>query len=519
MDPIRIALVGAGETGLIPTGSSVLLAVSGGADSMALLYGAVEAAKDTGWRLSVGHVHHGWRPKEGERDLAFVAEHAKRLGLPFFSRHADARRAAKELGLSPEAGARHVRYRALAEMAAEAGAGIVATAHQHEDAVESHVLARERQGGIAALAGPQESRADGVVRPLLSVSRQEILAFLAERGVAFRRDASNGDLRLARNRVRRTLARLKESPGGEDTLRAMALEIARLGVERRLLESEYETRILPAAKIGRGWRRDRRGAARGLLRRTAAPRPLPPGRPLRPPRQAANDRARARAAPRPARRRRRLPLRGGPAHPLRAARSEILGWGAAGVRFAGSDLDEEEEPGGRSVKLVRRFESRQIAERVEAVAGAIDRDLRERPLIVVSLLKGSAFFMADLTRKLRGPFSCEFMHVRRAEGAREVLQIDFASGFTVRDKHVLLLKDVVHTGIIETYLMDHLRGDGAASLHLGAIVDKPIDRTTSVTVDFSLFSAEDSGLFAGYGMEHEGLHAHLPDIYEVVPEQ
>ena len=171
------------------------------------------------------------------------------------------------------------------------------------------------------------------------------------------------------------------------------------------------------------------------------------------------------------------------------------------------------------MKLVRRFESRQIAERVEAVAGAIDRDLRERPLIVVSLLKGSAFFMADLTRKLRGPFSCEFMHVRRAEGVREVLQIDFASGFTVRDKHVLLLKDVVHTGIIETYLMDHLRGDGAASLHLGAIIDKPIDRTTSVTVDFSLFSAEDAGLFFFFFLEHEGLHAHLPDIYEVVPEQ
>jgi tRNA(Ile)-lysidine synthetase-like protein len=250
VDAIPLALVGAAESGLIPRGSAVLLAVSGGADSMALLYGSAEAAKETGWRLSVGHVHHGWRPREGERDLAFVAGHARRLGLPFFSRRTDARRAAKELGLSPEAGARHVRYRALQEMAAEAGAGIVATAHQHGDAVESHVLARERQGGIAALAGPRESRADGIVRPLLSVSRQEILAFLSERGIAFRRDATNGDLRLARNRVRRTLARLRESPGGEDSLRAMALEIARLGVERRLLESELETRILPAARVG-----------------------------------------------------------------------------------------------------------------------------------------------------------------------------------------------------------------------------------------------------------------------------
>ncbi|MGE5412949.1 MAG: phosphoribosyltransferase, partial [Syntrophomonadaceae bacterium] len=125
------------------------------------------------------------------------------------------------------------------------------------------------------------------------------------------------------------------------------------------------------------------------------------------------------------------------------------------------------------MRLERRYESRQIAERVEAVAGAVDRDLRERPLIVVSILKGSAFFMADLARKLRGPFACEFLHVRRAEGAHEVLQIDFSSGFTVRDKHVLLLKDVVHTGVIETYLMDHLKGAGAASIHLGAVLDKP----------------------------------------------
>ena len=67
--------------------------------------------------------------------------------------------------------------------------------------------------------------------------------------------------------------------------------------------------------------------------------------------------------------------------------------------------------------------------------------------------------------------------------------------------------------------MDHLRGAGAASLRLAAIVDKPLDRKTNVSVDFSLFSTESDGLFAGYGMEHEGLHAHLPDIHEVVSEQ
>ena len=170
------------------------------------------------------------------------------------------------------------------------------------------------------------------------------------------------------------------------------------------------------------------------------------------------------------------------------------------------------------MKLERRYEARLIAERVDAVAGAIDRDVRDRPLVLVSILKGSAFFMADLARKMRGPFACEFLHVRRAEGAGDIMQIDFVAGFDVRGQHVLLLKDVVHTGVIETYLLEHLWGAGAASLRLAAVVDKPLERKTNVAVDFSLFSTESDGLYAGYGMSHEGLHAHLPDIHEVVLE-
>jgi hypoxanthine phosphoribosyltransferase len=172
------------------------------------------------------------------------------------------------------------------------------------------------------------------------------------------------------------------------------------------------------------------------------------------------------------------------------------------------------------VRLERRYDARLIAERVEAVAGAIDRDVRERPLVVVSILQGSAFFIADLTRRMKGPpFGCEFLHVRRAGGAGDVLQIDVVAGFDLRGKHVLLLKDVVHTGVIETYLLEHLSGAGAASLRLAAIVDKPLDRKANVAVDFSLFSTESDSVFAGYGMAHEGLHAHLPDIHEVLPEQ
>ena len=257
--------------------SSVLLAVSGGADSMALLYGAAEVAKETGWRLSIGHVHHGWREREADRDLAFVAEHGRRLGLPSFSLRRDAAAVARELGLSPEAGAREIRYAALFEMAREAGASIVATAHQSDDAVESHVLARERRGGIASLAGPRPARADGVVRPLLGVSREEILGFLAERGIAYRRDASNGNLNLSRNRVRRRLAELRRAPGGADALRALGAEVARLGAERLELESRYEADVRPSV----GGQRGRRFAGCRAPRRPARGAPASGDRPTR----------------------------------------------------------------------------------------------------------------------------------------------------------------------------------------------------------------------------------------------
>ena len=246
MDAVLETLGRAAATGLIPSEGSVLLAVSGGADSMGLLYGAAEVAATTSWRLTVGHVHHGWpeRRRDADRDLASVADHARRLGLPFASRRCDARRAAAELGLSPEAGARHVRYAALAEMARDAGAPWIATAHQRDDVLESYLLARERRGGLAGLAGPRRRRDDGVVRPLLGVRRSEIVRFLAARGVPFRRDASNGDLRLARNRVRRELSGLSE-----EQLAALWEEVDRLGRRRDRVELRFAEELAPALRF------------------------------------------------------------------------------------------------------------------------------------------------------------------------------------------------------------------------------------------------------------------------------
>lgn len=221
---------------------------------MALLTGAAELAPRLQWRLCVGHVHHGWRAREADRDLAFVAEWSRRLGLPFASRRRDARSEARRLGLSPEAGARHARYAALHEMALElcpGGAISIATAHQRDDRIESYLLARQRRLGPLALAGPRARRQDGVVRPLLAVWRREIVEFLGRRGLPFRRDATNGELRLARNRVRRALARLARNRG-QAALARLAQRVEALALRRDRLERDFDEAVLPLLAAGPG---------------------------------------------------------------------------------------------------------------------------------------------------------------------------------------------------------------------------------------------------------------------------
>lgn len=164
--------------------------------------------------------------------------------------------------------------------------------------------------------------------------------------------------------------------------------------------------------------------------------------------------------------------------------------------------------------LERRFEAERIAARIAEVARRIESDLPGQPVVLLSILKGAAFFAADLARNMRAPIGLEYINVRRAEGSDEILQIDFATGFDVAGKPVVLLKDVVNTGVIETYLSDQLRGGGAASVRMAAIVDKPHERKTDLAVDYPLFTSE-GGTFVGYGMEYRGRYGNLPYVAEI----
>jgi len=236
------AMLGLDRT-LLRAGERVGVAVSGGADSTALLLALVEAntasaqnKQPLGVVLSAAHVHHGLRGADADADEVFVRELCERLGVPLTVFRVDtaARRAAEREGV--EEAARELRYQALGGLMASGAVDVVATAHTLDDQAETVMMKllrgawTEGLGGISPVKQGEGKQGEGkreegrVVRPLLGVRRAEVEEFLRERGQAWRDDSSNLDLSLTRNRVRHQLMPLLRqfNPAVDTSLAAMA---------------------------------------------------------------------------------------------------------------------------------------------------------------------------------------------------------------------------------------------------------------------------------------------------------
>lgn len=186
---------------------TVLVAASGGIDSTVMLYALAEARAASRIGLAVGHVHHGMRGEAADRDAESVRVQAETLGLRFLMERVEPGslrlgRSNRERPTWQEA-ARRVRYEALGRMAEAAGASPIATAHTLDDQAETVLMRLLRGTGPDGLGGIAERSPDGrMIRPVLSVSRAEIEAFAASRGLVWREDASNRCDRYTRNRLR-----------------------------------------------------------------------------------------------------------------------------------------------------------------------------------------------------------------------------------------------------------------------------------------------------------------------------
>ncbi|MHB8899106.1 MAG: tRNA lysidine(34) synthetase TilS [Thermoguttaceae bacterium] len=189
---------------------TVVVAVSGGADSVALLRGLAAVRGPGLGRLLVAHFNHGFRGVESDGDERFVGRLAEKLGLGWVCGRMEAASAGAGAGAeSREETARARRYEFLTRAAEESGARYVACAHTADDQAETILHRVVRGTGIAGLAGmPRCRRLSGAVtliRPLLEIRRAEVVEYLAGLGQPYRDDRSNADRRFTRNRIRHEL--------------------------------------------------------------------------------------------------------------------------------------------------------------------------------------------------------------------------------------------------------------------------------------------------------------------------
>lgn len=190
---------------LFDPGSKILVAVSGGPDSICLLH-VLYLLKDK-WALDieVAHFDHNLRGEESKRDACFVGETAARFMLPFHLGSGDVKAYARQRGICIQDAARAMRYGFLMRIKKETGCTHIATGHTADDQAEEVLIRLLRGSGLAGLSGIPWQRQDGVIRPLLGVSRDDILRHLAVFDLDFIEDSSNSSPKYLRNRIRREL--------------------------------------------------------------------------------------------------------------------------------------------------------------------------------------------------------------------------------------------------------------------------------------------------------------------------
>lgn len=186
---------------LIDPGDHLIVACSGGSDSVALLYLLVDLSISHSFTLSVAHVNHGLRGQEANRDETYVQNLSYRFGLPFFSHHCDVQAFATEQGLTIEEAGRIVRYRFFRQLAAQRSSTKIVTAHHKDDQAETVLMNLLRGSGSNGLKGILPKNGD-LIRPLLAVTKQEILDYLTAIKVLACYDQTNSDINILRNRIR-----------------------------------------------------------------------------------------------------------------------------------------------------------------------------------------------------------------------------------------------------------------------------------------------------------------------------
>jgi hypoxanthine phosphoribosyltransferase len=560
----------------LPPGALVLVACSGGPDSLALAAATAFVAPRRALRAGLLTVDHGWDDGSGSRAESVVARgHALRL-TPV------------ELLVAPsarsEGAAREARRAALAAAAERLGAAALLLGHTLDDQAETVLLRLARGAGARSLGAM--SPQDGLVRrPLLGLRKEQTRAACRAEGLDVWEDPTNADAAFARARVRHTLLPALEDqlgPGiaeslsrSADLLRADAEALEALtddayaratadsppgpgAVELAVdvlaaLPSALRTRVLRRAALALGasasaLRADHVWAMEELVTRWRGQQPVPlpsgvtarrrgdrisvagPGETRSGRRGTADggDAASRPTGPRPS------PRRPGAARPdaeegRPVAHADVSAPESVDPSTTGSAepstpgaVDPSTDPaawyaGDIGEVLVSEGE---IAARIAQLAGRVDADYAGRELLLVGVLKGAVMVMADLSRALRTAVTMEFMAVSSygsASSSSGVVRILKDLDRSIEGRDVLVVEDIIDSGLTLSWLLKNLRSRNPGSLEVLALFRKPEAITVDVDVRYVGFDIP-SAFVVGYGLDYAEHYRTLPFVGTLTPE-
>ncbi len=482
----------------------VVVGCSGGADSLALLALAVDGELEP---IAV-HVDHGLRPGS-EDEAGVVADAAARLGARF-----DGRRVTIAAGTNVEARAHAARYEALDAARVAHGATAVLVAHTADDQAETVLLNLLRGSGSAGLAG-MPARRGHVVRPLLGARRADVRAECTRRRLVPFEDPSNADLAFRRNWIRHEVMPLLERGAGRDLTPVLTRQ-----AEVLRAESDFLDALARAAWPGEA-------GARG---RDLAALPVPLARRavrcwLGPPPPALDEVDAVLAVAHGERRAvdlaggRRVQRSGGVLHTGSARRAGACD--GADERL--TSVTEELTGRGRTGESVEDAHlgrvvvgAEELQQRVAELGKEITSDYAGHPPLLVGVLKGAFVFMSDLSRSIDLPVEFDFMAVSSYGSATRtsgVVRIEKDLEIDLSGRHVLIVEDIVDSGLTLAYLRKNLAARGPASLEVCALLLKEGLQRNDLDLRYVGFRIPPD-FVVGYGLDVDQRYRNLPAVYE-----
>jgi tRNA(Ile)-lysidine synthase len=472
--------------GFPPRDSVLNCAVSGGPDSLALLMLAVAA----GCTVTAIHVDHGLRPESAAE--ATVVEHAAWLvGAKFV-----AEKVSVVPGPNLEARARAARFAALPDA--------VATGHTMDDQAETILLNLLRGSGADGLAGMEP----GYRHPLLGLRRHETHAVCAAMGLTPVHDASNADAAFLRNRVRHELLPLCADVAGKDPVPLLARQAGVLRDEVSLL-NELARQAAPDPQNAKAVAAVpvplARRAVRQWLQEAGGERAYPPS-------LAEVERVLAVAAGTAV----ATEISGGRRVRRSAGRLSVEAVGSDSVTPVSPDETGGAVPGWAAPEvgpvLVDQF---RLAARVAELGAQITKDYADDPPLLVAVLKGAMLFMSDLCRAIALPVDVDFMAVSSYGSATRtsgVVRIVKDLDSELEGRHVLVVEDIIDSGLTLNYLRHYLHARAPKSVEVCALLVKDGEQRVELDLRYVGFHIPAS-FVVGYGLDVAERYRNLPGVH------